>query len=52
MNFVVNCVETNYLVNLVVNNFDSADFLAFVSVNDKVHDVVRESNQCTTKFAI
>ena len=52
VNFVVICIETNYLENLVVNDFDSVAFPAFVRVNDKVHDVVRESNQCTTKFTI
>ena len=46
------CIETNYLANLVVNDFDLVDFPTFAAVDDKVHNVVREPNQCTTKFTI
>ena len=52
VNFVVICIETNYLANLVVNDFDLVGFPTFATVDDKVHDVVREPNQCTTKFTI
>ena len=43
VNFVVNYIDPNYTMNLVVNYFDAVGLAAVVSVNDKVHEVVKTS---------